>query len=198
MARQGVETTPQTFIDQERIGGYDDIRVYFGKADPEGDGTSYRPVVALFAMSLIMAVAASFVAEGRWLSLRAVEWFVAFSMCGLALLKLRDLESFSTMFLNYDLLARRFVPYAYFHPFAEGAAGVLMIAGVLSRVAIPLALFAGTVGAASVFKAVYVDCRELRCAYVGGDSNVPLGFVSLVENLIMMAMSLWMAARQLS
>ncbi len=29
-------------------------------------------------------------------------------MAGLALLKLRDVESFSTMFLNHDLLARRF------------------------------------------------------------------------------------------
>jgi len=30
------------------------------------------------------------------------------------------------------------------------------------------ALFVGTVGAVSVFKAVYVDKRELKCACVGG------------------------------
>ena len=29
---------------------------------------------------------------------------------------------------------------------------------------------------------------------VGGDSNVPLGFVSLTENLMMIAMARWMAA----
>ena len=28
----GVETTPQTFIDGKRIGGYDDLREYFGKS----------------------------------------------------------------------------------------------------------------------------------------------------------------------
>ena len=55
-----------------------------------------------------------------------------------------------------------------------------------------MALFIGTVGAVSVFKAVYVDRRELKCACVGGDSNVPLGFVSLTENLMMVAMALWM------
>jgi hypothetical protein len=27
---------------------------------------------------------------------------------------------------------------------------------------------------------------------VGGESNVPLGFISLTENLMMMAMGLWM------
>ena len=46
----------------------------------------------------------------------------------------------------------------------------------------------------SVFKAVYIDKRELKCACVGGDSNVPLGFISLTENLMMVAMALWMIA----
>ncbi|BBI60584.1 hypothetical protein HSBAA_18900 [Vreelandella sulfidaeris] len=63
--------------------------------------------------------------------------------------------------------------------------------------AAPLALFIGTVGAVSVFKAVYVDKRELKCACVGGSSNVPLGFVSLTENIVMILMGLWMPLRML-
>jgi hypothetical protein len=43
----------------------------------------------------------------------------------------------------------------------------------------------------SVIKAVYIDRRELKCACVGGNSNVPLGFVSLTENLMMVLMALW-------
>jgi hypothetical protein len=43
-----------------------------------------------------------------------------------------------------------------------------------------------------VVKAVYIDKRELKCACVGGDSNVPLGFVSLTENLFMIAGALLM------
>ena len=50
------------------------------------------------------------------------------------------------------------------------------------------------IGAVSVIKAVYIDKRELKCACVGGDTNVPLGFVSLTENVMMMAMALWMLA----
>jgi hypothetical protein len=38
-------------------------------------------------------------------------------MCVLAILKLRDVEGFSNMFLGYDLLARRWVPYSYVYPF---------------------------------------------------------------------------------
>lgn len=188
-----VKTTPQTFIDGQRVGGYDDLRRFFGKHVATAGETSYRPVIALFAMTALMAASASFWAFGSPFTAHTLRWFIAFSMCVLAILKLQDIERFSTMFLNYDLLARRYVPYAYFYPFGEALAGLLMISGALSWLSVPIALFIGTVGAVSVFKAVYVDRRELKCACVGGSSNVPLGFVSLTENLMMVAMALWMA-----
>ena len=193
-ARHGVVTTPQTFIGGKRIGGYDDLRRFLGKPVADPKATSYRPVIALFAMTALMALAASHAATGSALTMRAGEWFVGFSMIVLALLKLQNIETFATMFLNYDLLAKRWVPYSYIYPFAEGLAGVLMVAGVATWLSVPIALFIGTVGAVSVFKAVYIDRRELKCACVGGSSNVPLGFVSLTENLMMIAMAVWMAA----
>ena len=193
-AEHGVGTTPQTFIDGARIGGYDDLRRFFGKAVRDPGATSYRPVVAVFAITALMALAASQAVLGTPFSARAGGWFISFSMCVLALLKLQDVESFSSMFLNYDLLARRWVPYAYIYPFAEAAAGVLMTAGVLTWLSVPVALFIGGIGAVSVFKAVYIDRRDIKCACVGGSSRVPLGFVSLVENLMMIAMAVWMVA----
>lgn len=193
----GVETTPQTFIDGDRIGGYDDLRAHFGKEVKGADETSYKPVIAIFSVAFLMALSVSWYTFGTVFSIRAVEWFIAISMCILAIQKLQDIESFSTMFLNYDLLAQRWVRYGYVYPFGEALAGVLMIAGELIWIAAPVALFIGTVGAASVFKAVYIDKHELKCACVGGSSNVPLGFVSLTENLMMIAMAIWMPIRML-
>jgi len=197
-AEHEVKTTPQVFIGGKRIGGYDDLRRYFGKRVVEPGATSYRPVAALFAITALMALAASQAAFGSPLTVRAAEWFIGFSMAVLALLKLQDVEKFSSMFLNYDLLAKRWVSYSYVYPFAEATAGILMIAGVLTWLSVPIALFIGTIGAVSVFKAVYVDKRELKCACVGGSSNVPLGFVSLTENLMMIAMAVWMGWSALS
>lgn len=193
-AQHGVATTPQVFMEDDRVGGYDDLRRFLGKPVADPKATSYRPVIVLFTMTALMAMAASFAIDGNALTLRAAEWFIAFSMVVLGLLKLQNVESFSTMFLNYDLLAKRWVPYSYIYPYAEALAGVLMIAGALNWLSVPVALFIGTVGAISVFKAVYVDKRELKCACVGGSSNVPLGFISLTENLMMIAMAVWMAA----
>jgi glutaredoxin len=94
-----VDTTPQVFIGGERIGGYDELREYFGKSVPKEGETSFQPVIAIFSVALLMALAASWAAFGR----------------------------------------------------------------------------------------------ELKCACVGGNSNVPLGFVSLTENLMMVAMAIWMS-----
>ncbi|HEY1124985.1 MAG TPA: glutaredoxin [Sphingobium sp.] len=192
-AAHDVRTTPQTFIDGKRVGGYDDLRRHFGKHVIEPGETSYTPVIALFAMTALTALAASAATMGTPFTVMAAEWFISFSMCVLALLKLQDVERFSTMFLNYDLLARRWVPYAYVYPFAEGLAGLLMTAHILDGLSVPLAAIIGTIGAISVFKAVYLDKRTLKCACVGGSSNVPLGFVSLTENVMMVAMAIWMA-----
>jgi glutaredoxin len=188
----GVKSTPQTFINGERVGGYDDLRQRFGQAANAPNATTYTPVIAVFSMTALMALAASYAAYGTPLTMRAAEWFIAFSMCVLALLKVQDVETFSSMFLGYDLLAQRWVRYAYAYPFLEGIAGVLMVAGALNWISIPVALFIGTIGAVSVFKAVYVEKREIKCACVGGSSKVPLGFVSLIENVMMVAMALWM------
>lgn len=44
MQEHGVETTPQTFIEGERIGGYDDLRVYFDLDPPKEEQSETTPV----------------------------------------------------------------------------------------------------------------------------------------------------------
>ena len=193
-AQHDVKTTPQTFIDGQRIGGHDDLRRYLGRKVRDPNATSYVPVLAVFAVAALLALAIDWLTFLPLLSLVTIERFVAIAMMLLAMLKLQDVDRFATMFLNYDLLARRLPPYGLAYPFLELGAGVLMLTRLLDWLSIPVALFIGGVGAVSVSKAVYLDKRELKCACVGGGSNVPLGFVSLTENLMMIAMALWMLA----
>lgn len=193
-AKHDVKTTPQAFVQGKRIGGYDDTRQFLGKEVPGKDAVTYIPVIAIFAMCALMALALSWAAFGELLTVRAAEWFVALSMCVLAIQKLRDLDSFATMFLGYDLAAQKWVPYAWLYPFGEALAGILMLAGALDWISVPVALTIGSIGAVSVFYAVYIQKRDLKCACVGGSSNVPLGFVSLTENLFMVGMGVWMWA----
>jgi len=60
----GVSTTPQTFIDGKRIGGYEDLRRALGKPLPDPKAITYRPVIALFAITALMALAVSMAVFG--------------------------------------------------------------------------------------------------------------------------------------
>ena len=102
MEKHGVETTPQTWIGDERIGGYDDFRVHFGIDAPEDErsDTSYQPVIAIFAVAFLMALSLSWYSFDTFFTLRGLEWFISISMCFLAVQKLQDVESFSTVVLH--------------------------------------------------------------------------------------------------
>ena len=119
-----------------------------------------------------------------------VKHFFAFSMCVLAILKIRDSDSFVNQFITYDLLAMRFIAYGNLYPFLELLVGLGMLSKLYPFAVGLLSLCRGLIGSTSVIKAVYFEKRDLRCACVGGNSNVPLGFVSLIENLMMIVMGL--------
>ena len=191
----GVDETPQIFIEGERIGGYDALREYLGLGPDPSEGPTYRPVVAIFAVTFLMALTTTWSSLGSLSVIRVAELFIAFSMCALGIQKLQDLKSYATGFVQYDLLAQRYVPYAYVYAFIEAGGGIFMIAGLFSWVVAPIVLMASGIGAVSIFKAVYIDKRELKCACVGGNSSVPLGFISLTENLMMVAMAVWMLVK---
>jgi glutaredoxin len=196
-AEHNVETTPQTFIEGERIGGHDALREHFDLEPAGQTGTTYTPVLSIFAVAFLMALATVFSYTESFSMIKTIELFVAFSMTILAIQKLRDIYTFANSFITYDLLAMRNLRYAYVYPFAEAFAGIGMLASLSGFVVGPVSLFIGTVGAVSVIKAVYIDKRELKCACVGGDSNVPLGFVSLTENLFMIGAGIWMLLKAL-
>lgn len=193
-AAHDVKTTPQIFIDGQRIGGHDDLRRFLGLTVRDPDATSYVPVLAVFAVAALLALAVNWLTFAPLIAFVTVERFIAIAMMLLAMLKLQDVDRFATMFLNYDLLARRLPPYGRAYPFLELGAGVLMLTRTLDWLSIPVALTIGGIGAVSVFRAVYLEKRTLKCACVGGSSNVPLGFVSLTENVMMVAMAVWMTA----
>lgn len=191
----GYDETPQIWIDGERVGGYDALRENLGMGPEGSEGKTYVPVIAIFAVGLLMALTVGYAMSGGVDVLRTVELFVAISMCLLGVQKLQDLSAFTTGFVQYDLLAQKDVRFGYVYPFVETGAGALMIAGLFTWVVAPITLFFATVGAISIFKAVYLEKKDLECACTGGDDGVPLGFVSLSENLMMMAMAVWMMVK---
>ena len=178
-AKHDVETTPQIFFGDERIGGYTDLADKLNvEVASEEDETSYVPVIAVFSTAGLMALATT----------AGITGFTGFSLSLLASLKLMDIESFAEGFEKYDLITKRIRPYAKIYPFAELAIGLGFLSGVAPLATGITSLLVGVSGGISVFKAVYIDKLDLNCACVGGDSRTPLGIVSFAENAIMAVM----------
>ena len=193
--KHNVKTTPQTFIDDKRIGGYDDLRDYFNLKQESEFGSRYTPIIVIFSLAALM-VLALMLKGGLPAGIEPfVMNFIGVTMVILALQKLQDIVAFSNQFITYDLLAMKHVRYAYVYPFAEAFAGLGMLAGLPAILVSPVSIFIGAIGAVSVIKAVYIDKRELKCACVGGNSDLPLGFISLTENLAMLGAGLYMLAK---
>ncbi len=190
-SEHNVKTTPQIFIDGKRIGGFDDLSALLGQAVKQDNAVTYTPVIALFAVAAALAMAMTWLVNATLIVPHTLAWFIATAMVLLGLQKLQDIDKFATMFLNYDLLAQKWVRYGYVYPFVETIAGLLMLMGVLTWLSAPITLVVASIGAISVIKAVYIEKREIKCACLG-DSRVPLGFVSLTENLMMVGMAIWM------
>jgi glutaredoxin len=176
-ATHGVATTPQIFFGDQRVGGYADLAKLFAVQAETAD-YSYTPVIALFSTTGLVALATSLGITG----------FMGISLSMLASLKLMDINAFAASFEKYDLITQRFKPYGKTYPFAELAIGLGFLSGFAPLVTGIGSLLVGISGAASVFKAVYIDKMALNCACIGGNSKAPLGVVSFAENAIMAIM----------
>jgi glutaredoxin len=176
-ANHAVETTPQIFWGDRRLGGYTDLAEHLGEMVEE-DERSYTPVIALFSTAGLMAIATSLGMTG----------FMGISLSMLASLKLMDLDSFVEGFEKYDLLTQRLKLYGKAYPFLELAIGLGFLAGVAPLVTGIGSLAVGVSGGISVIKAVYLDKKDLNCACIGGNSKAPLGVISFTENAMMAVM----------
>lgn len=162
-AEHGVKTTPQTFIDGERIGGYHDLRRHFGIKVRDPEAVSYVLVLAVSPLRerspspratrrstpLSPCEPSNGSSASRWSSWRCSSFRTSTNS--------RRCSGTTTCWPRIGCRTHR-------SPFAEFVAGTLMAAHALDWLSIPLALFIGTIGAVSVFYAVYVQKRELKCA----------------------------------
>ena len=156
---------------------------------------SYTPVLFVFLISGLMSWASIASSDSPFSLLFFLERFMAFLMCSLALIKCQDLSAFAQSFSRYDFLAQACPPYARVYPFIELIAGLTMLSGFHLPLVSVIIIITSNVNALSIIKNVYIQGRTLSCACVGGNRTVPLGALSLTENIMMIAMAFWMLVR---
>ncbi len=110
-------------------GGKDDSGAV--KKHGKGRGKSWRdyiPLMVLVALTLLAACAKQASYPGGWQWMPWMHDFMGFFLIVFSMFKFFDLSGFADGFQMYDLLAKRFRPYAYLYPFLECGLGLAYLA----------------------------------------------------------------------
>lgn len=158
-----------------------------GSIAKKDTASTYAPLIIVLALIAAVAATSTFADGFSWRSF--IERFMAGFFVAFGGFKLLDLRGFVDGYASYDLLAKRFRPYAFAYPFIELGFGLAMVAGVMHPALLWTEFAIMVFGGAGV--AVKLARREkFQCVCLGSLLKAPLSSVTLVEDFGMAAMAL--------
>ena len=143
---------------------------------------TYKPL--LLILGYVGAV--SYLASSDWMTW--MRYFMAGFFLVFSFFKLLDLRGFADSYRMYDVVARVIPAYGYVYPFLELALGAAFLTGFDPFLTNIVALIVMGVSAIGVFQSV-LDKRKIKCVCLGSVFNLPMSTVTIVEDLLMVAMS---------
>ena len=105
--------------------------------------------------------------------------------------KMLDLEGFSKSFKMYDPLAKRVSFYAVIYPFIETILGIMFIMEIEVFSALILSICVLGLTTIGVIK-ILISKKSIQCACLGSVLKLPMTEATLIENVIMIFMSISM------
>lgn len=104
------------------------------------------------------------------------------------LLKLYDLEKFAKIFSKYDIISKKIKIYPYLYPFIEILLGILLLKNNYTENILDFTHIFMIISIVSVSISLYKG-EKLRCGCMGSFFHIPLSYVTLSENIIMILLA---------
>lgn len=151
---------------------------------------TYKPVLLIFlyifsATALIELTSENFDVM-RWMRHFMAGFFLTFSF-----FKLLNLKGFKESYLMYDIVARKIPAWGYVYAFTELALGVAYLINFNPIITNSVTFVVMTVSIIGVLKTV-LDKKTIKCACLGSVFNLPMSTVTIIEDGLMILMSLGM------
>lgn len=151
---------------------------------------TYKPLLLIAAFITGVSLLTSW--NGK--SIDGMEWMNAF-MAGFFIVfsffKFLDLRGFADSYAMYDLLAKRVKGYGFVYPFIELGLGVMYLVGFNPPLTTMVTIIVMGFSSIGVIKSV-LDKKQIRCACLGAVFNLPMSTVTIIEDLLMVGMALFM------
>lgn len=109
--------------------------------------------------------------------------------------KLANLKNFPSSFKKYDFLAKYIPFYAEVYPFIEFGLGIILLLSAhwftVQYYAEWVSLVIMFIGSLGILNKIF-SRKKVECACLGGFFNLPIGWVSFFENVLMVVLSIIM------
>ena len=151
---------------------------------------TYKPLLLIFAYILLVALAVEYT-QGDFELHRFMPNFMAGFFLVFSFFKLLNLHGFADSYAMYDLLAMRFKPYGYLYAFIELGLGISYLVAWQPTLTNWLTLIVMAFSSLGVIRAL-ANKQKIRCACLGAVFNLPMSTVTIIEDLLMALMALWM------
>jgi hypothetical protein len=105
--------------------------------------------------------------------------------------KFLDLKGFANSYAMYDFVAKKIPAYGFTYPFLELALGIAYLTAfnpVFTNWATIIIMGVSSIG---VIESV-INKKKIQCACLGAVFNLPMSTVTIIEDLLMVAMAVGM------
>ncbi|MBX9675039.1 MAG: heavy-metal-associated domain-containing protein [Methylotenera sp.] len=152
--------------------------------------STYKPLIIVFFYILLVTLAVEFT-YGEFSLHRFMPNFMAGFFLVFSFFKLLDLAGFASSYAMYDLLAKRVYSYGFVYPFIELGLGIAYLVNFKPMVTNAITLAVMLFSSIGVILAVMNE-QKIKCACLGSGFNLPMTTVTIIEDLLMVAMAAWM------
>lgn len=160
--------------------------------DKKSWAATYKPILLIFGyISVITLVTAS---SGNTFSVMVfMRVFMAGFFLTFSFFKMLDLKGFADSYAMYDVVAVKFKTWGYIYAFTElslGLAFALDFEPVITNAVTAVVMSVSLIG---VLQSV-LNKKKIQCACLGAVFNLPMSTVTIIEDGLMIAMSVGMLA----
>ena len=151
---------------------------------------TYRPILLIFGyitgITLLVQLANGSFHWMQWMNQFMAGFFLVFSF-----FKLLNLKGFAESYAMYDIVAKRIKGYGYLYAFIELGLGVAYLMNVHPLITNLVTVIIMSVSIIGVLQSV-LNKKKIKCACLGDVFNLPMSTITIVEDALMIAMSLIM------
>ena len=148
---------------------------------------TYKPLFVLFGLILAVSFIASYhageLATTLWMRYFMAGFFLCFSY-----FKLINVKAFADSYSMYDIVAKRIKAWGFIYPFVELGLGIAYATNFTPLYTNITTVVIMGISSIGVIESV-ANKKKIQCACLGAVFNLPMSTLTIIEDLLMVAMA---------